>query len=40
MKKQRQVGKAGVGLFGDFIARYQWGAEVGCRYYLLRNTAI
>jgi hypothetical protein len=31
--------QAGVGLFGDFIARYQWGAEVGCRYYFLRNTA-
>jgi len=30
--------QAGVGLFGDFIARYQWGAEVGCRYYFLRNT--
>jgi hypothetical protein len=30
--------QTGVGLFGDFIARYQWGAEVGCRYYFLRNT--
>jgi len=30
--------QAGVGLFGDFIARYQWGAEVGCRYYFLRKT--
>jgi hypothetical protein len=30
--------QAGVGLFGDFIARYQWSAEVGCRYYFLRNT--
>lgn len=30
--------QAGVGLFGDFVARYQWGAEVGCRYYFLRNT--
>jgi hypothetical protein len=30
--------QAGAGLFGDFIARYQWGAEVGCRYYFLRNT--
>jgi hypothetical protein len=32
--------QAGVGLFGDFIARYKWGAEVGCRYYFLRNTAL
>jgi hypothetical protein len=31
--------QAGVGLFGDFIACYQWGAEVGCRYYFLKNTA-
>jgi hypothetical protein len=30
--------QAGVGLFGDFIARYQWGVEVGCRYYFLKNT--
>jgi hypothetical protein len=30
--------QTGVGVFGDFIARYQWGAEVGCRYYFLRNT--
>jgi hypothetical protein len=30
--------QAGVGVFGDFIARYQWGAEVGCRYYFLKNT--
>jgi hypothetical protein len=29
--------QTGVGLFGDFIARYQWSAEVGCRYYFLRN---
>jgi hypothetical protein len=31
--------QTGVGVFGDFIARYQWGAEVGCRYYFLKNTA-
>jgi hypothetical protein len=31
--------QTGVGLFGDFIARYQWGAEFGCRYYFLRNTS-
>jgi hypothetical protein len=30
--------QTGVGVFGDFIARYQWGAEVGCRYYFLKNT--
>jgi len=26
-----------VGLYGDFVARYQWGAEVGLRYFLLRS---
>ena len=30
--------QVGLGLFGDFIARYEWGAEVGCRYFFLRNT--
>jgi hypothetical protein len=25
------------GLYGDFIGRYDWGAEVGCRYFLWRN---
>jgi hypothetical protein len=30
--------QAGVGVFGDFIARYQWSAEVGLRYFFLRNT--
>jgi hypothetical protein len=30
--------QAGGGIFGDFIARYQWGAEVGFRYFFLRNT--
>jgi hypothetical protein len=30
----------GTGLFGDFQARYQWGIEVGCRYFFLRNTLI
>jgi hypothetical protein len=25
------------GLFGDFIARYQWSAEIGCRYYLFKE---
>lgn len=28
---------AGAGIFGDFIARYQWSLEVGCRYFLLRK---
>ena len=23
-----------VGLFGDFIARYQWSADIGVRYFL------
>ena len=28
------------GLYGDFIARYNWGAEAGCRYFMFRkNTA-
>jgi len=26
-----------VGLYGDFITRYQWGTEVGLRYFLLRS---
>jgi hypothetical protein len=30
--------QAGVGLFGDFIARYQWSGEIGLRYFFLRNT--
>ena len=29
--------QAGVGIFGDFIARYQWEAEIGCRYFMFRN---
>jgi hypothetical protein len=24
------------GIFGDFIARYQWSADIGCRYYLFK----
>jgi hypothetical protein len=32
--------QTGLGVFGDFVARYQWGAEVGCRYYFLRNTGL
>lgn len=32
--------QTGIGLFGDFIARYQWKAEVGCRYFFLRNTIL
>ena len=27
----------GAGIFGDFKARYQWSAEIGCRYYLLKE---
>jgi hypothetical protein len=26
-----------VGIFGDFISRYQWSAEMGCRYYLFKE---
>jgi hypothetical protein len=26
-----------VGLYGDFVGRYQWGSEVGLRYFLLRS---
>jgi hypothetical protein len=25
------------GLYGDFITRYNWGAEAGCRYFLIRK---
>lgn len=32
--------QVGGGLFGDFIARYQWGGELGCRYFFLRNTLL
>ena len=32
--------QAGSGIFGDFVARYQWGGEAGCRYFFLRNTMI
>jgi len=32
--------QGGTGVFGDFALRYQWGAEVGSRHYLLRNTII
>lgn len=28
---------AGAGIFGDFIARFQWSAEIGSRYYLFTN---
>lgn len=24
------------GLYGDFISRYNWGTEIGCRYFMLR----
>ena len=27
----------GAGVFGDFIARYQWSVEAGCRYFLFRK---
>ena len=29
--------QAGGGLYGDFILRYQWAAQVGYRYFLFRN---
>lgn len=25
------------GLYGDFVTRYNWGAEVGCRYFVIRK---
>jgi hypothetical protein len=25
------------GLYGDFISRYNWGLEVGCRYFVFRH---
>lgn len=28
--------QGGVGVFGDFIARYNWGTEAGVRYYLFK----
>jgi hypothetical protein len=31
---------AGAGIFGDFIARYNWSLEVGCRYFFLRKTLL
>ena len=30
--------QAGVGVFGDFVARYEWGTEAGCRYFLFRDS--
>jgi len=30
-------GQCNVGLYGDFAGRYQWGAEAGIRYFLLRS---
>ncbi|HNS18620.1 MAG TPA: hypothetical protein PKI34_12450 [Bacteroidales bacterium] len=32
--------QTGVGVFGDFVARYQWGGEVGCRYFFLKNSIL
>jgi len=29
--------QANAGLYGDFITRYSWGAEAGCRYFLFRK---
>jgi hypothetical protein len=29
--------QAGAGLYGDFILRYEWTAQVGYRYFLFRN---
>lgn len=29
--------QGGVGFFGDFIARYQWSVEAGCRYFVFRK---
>ena len=27
------------GLYGDFITRYNWGGEVGCRYFMIRKNS-
>jgi hypothetical protein len=29
--------QAGAGMFGDFVGRYQWSAQVGVRYFYLRS---
>jgi hypothetical protein len=29
--------QAGAGIFGDFMARYTWSAQIGCRYFMFRN---
>lgn len=29
--------QAGTGLFGNFVARYQWSAMAGCSYFVLRK---
>ena len=29
--------QANAGLYGDFITRYNWGGEVGCRYFMIRK---
>jgi len=31
--------QGGVGIFGDFVARYQWGTEAGCRYFLFKDSS-
>jgi hypothetical protein len=31
-------GQVNGGLYGDFIGRYAWGAEVGCRYFMIRQS--
>jgi len=28
------------GLYGDFVGRYNWGAEAGCRYFMLRSHTV
>ena len=32
--------QANAGLYGDFIARYNWGAEAGARYFMVRAKGI
>lgn len=32
--------QGGVGLFGDFVARYDWAAQAGCRYLFMREKGI
>jgi hypothetical protein len=32
--------QTGVGVFGDFVGRYNWGTEIGSRYFFMRNAIL